>query len=700
MDHDPHARFGLHEVNGIQTICLWRPGSEWIDLEVSGKNVSAHREDETGIFTYIPKEKIQATDYRVYHRNGLLAHDPYAFWPTIGEMDLFLFNKGCHYELYTILGANFITFQEVKGVRFSVWAPNAKSVCVVGDFNYWDGRMNPMRSLGHSGIWELFVPGLGEGEKYKFEIRTREGYLRVKSDPFAFYSEMRPLTASMTADIKRYVWNDQKWLENRKHQTLDRQIRVYEVHLGSWRRYDSYFPNYRQLARDLAQYAQELHFTHVELMPVMEHPLDESWGYQVSGFFAPTSRYGTVADFQFFMDHLHQNGIGVILDWVPAHFPTDDFSLNRFDGTSLYEHDDPRKGIHPHWSTAIFNYGRLEVANFLIASALFWCEKMHADGLRVDAVASLLYLDYGRNAGEWIPNPDGSNYNMDAIAFLKHLNSVIHERVHGVLMIAEESSSYQGVTHSVKEGGLGFDLKWNMGWMNDTLHYFSKDPIYRRYHQNNLTFSLLYAFSERFMAVLSHDEVVHGKQSLLAKMPGSDWQKFAGIRLLYSYMMCHPGKKLIFMGAELGQWTEWDAARQLDWDLLQYPLHKGLYLLVRDCNRFCSRHSALWERDFNWEGFEWIDFSDANKSIVSYFRKSSSATLVCVHNFTPEILHEYGIAVANVKKVREVFNTDAIDYGGSNVRNENIPIQARHFTITMAPLATMIFEVEFVENRA
>jgi 1,4-alpha-glucan branching enzyme len=697
MHHDPHARFGLHDTPKGQIIRLFRPGAEWISLEVKGKIVSAEAE-EPDIFTYVPPKKLEAKDYRVYHTSGLLAHDPYAFLPTIGEMDLFLFNKGCHYELYNLLGANLGTFHGVKGVRFALWAPNAESVALIGDFNHWDGNVNPMRSMGVSGIWELFVPGLDEGEKYKYEIRTKEGYIRVKSDPVAFYSELRPLTASVVANIHSHTWHDKAWMTKRAQQHLDRPIRIYEVHLGSWRGYDTCFPNYRELARDLAQYAQEMHFTHVELLPIMEHPLDESWGYQVTGFFAVTSRYGSVADFQFFVDHLHQAGIGVILDWVPAHFPTDDFSLNRFDGTALYEHEDPRKGMHPHWNTAIFNYGRVEVSNFLIANALFWCEKMHIDGLRVDAVASLLFLDYGRKHGEWIPNPDGSNYNIEAIEFLKHLTTIVHERVPGTLMIAEESSSYTGVTHPVDRGGLGFDMKWNMGWMNDTLLYFSKDPIYRRYHQNNLTFSLLYAFSEKFLLVLSHDEVVHGKNSILSKMPGPDWQKFANVRLIYSYMICHPGKKLLFMGTELGQWNEWDSQKPLDWFLLQYPLHEGLHRMIREINRLQDKEKALWERDFNWDGFEWIDFSDSDQSVVSYLRKSSSSTLACVHNFTPEVYHEYRIPLSRLKRIREIFNTDAAEYGGSNQKNEDIHFEQDHFQITISPLATMIFEVEFEQG--
>jgi 1,4-alpha-glucan branching enzyme len=443
-------------------------------------------------------------------------------------------------------------------------------------------------------------------------------------------------------------------------------------------------------------------FTHVELLPVMEHPLDESWGYQVTGFYAATSRYGTPTDFQFFVDYLHQKGIGVILDWVPAHFPTDDFSLNRFDGTALYEHEDPRRGIHPHWQTAIFNYARKEVSNFLIGSALFWFEKMHIDGLRVDAVASLVYLDYGRKAGEWIPNPDGSNFNIEAIEFLKHLNSIVHQRFPGTLMIAEESSSYSGVTHPVDANGLGFDLKWNMGWMNDTLNYFAKEPIYRKFHQNELTFSLLYAFSERFMSVLSHDEVVHGKGSLLSKMPGPDWQKFANLRLLYSYLICQPGKKLSFMGGELGQWNEWYCKAQLDWYLLQYPHHQGIYQMVADLNHFYLNHSALWEYDFEWRGYEWIDFSDADRSVISYLRKGNETFLACIHNFTPEYVPNYWIRLSHVQKVAEIFNTDSALYGGSDKLNLEISIPKDEngvpsgFYVNLAPLATMIFEIQFL----
>ncbi len=694
--YDPNAFLGLCE--GGTLIRLWRPGAKETYLEVKGESVKAEMASPSGLFIYKLKEPIAPTDYRVYHASGLLACDPYAFQNLLGEIDFFLFNKGVHYNAYEMLGAHSAVFQGVQGIRFCVWAPNAKSVSLVGDFNHWDGRINPMHSRGVSGIWEIFVPGLGVGERYKYEIRTKEGFLRLKSDPYGNFFEQRPKSASIVAEVNKFSWNDALWMEERRKSSINRPMIIYEVHLGSWRSYGKEFPSYREMATDLAKYCQEMGFTHVELLPILEHPLDESWGYQVTGFFAPTSRYGSVEDFQYFIDVLHQNGIGVILDWVPAHFPTDDSFLNRFDGTALYEHEDPRQGIHPHWYTAIFNYGRPEVSNFLLASALFWLDKMHIDGLRVDAVASMLYLDYGRKAGEWIPNHYGGNHNLEAIEFLKHLNSIVHQRFPGALMIAEESSAYTGVTHPE---GLGFDLKWNMGWMNDTLRYFSKDPLYRRYHQNELTFSLLYAFTERFLSVLSHDEVVHMKRSLLAKMPGPDWQKFANLRLLYSYMVCHPGKHLLFMGGEIGQWNEWDCKGQIDWYLLQYPFHHGMQALVRDLNHFYLQRPELWEKDFDWSGYEWIDFADADHSVISYLRKGNRGALACVHNFTPETIPNYFVKLHHVKSAKEVFNSDALQYGGSNHLNSEIPIQVEEalhsgFTITLSPLATMIFEVEFL----
>ncbi len=689
-EHNPHHTLGLHN----QVIRLWRPGANTVHLEVQGQIVEARRVED-GLFEYVPSKQLSRHDYRIYHNNGLLAHDPYSFLPVVGEMDCYFFNVGCHYELYRILGAHLRTIDGISGVHFAVWAPNAQQVSVVGDFNHWDGRMLPMRSMGSSGIWELFVPGLEAGTKYKFELWTKTGERKIKSDPFAVSAELRPKEASVVEPVEGFVWSDESWLGRRKSETLDRPINIYEMHLGSWKQFGGEFPNAREIAEPLATYCKEMGFTHVELLPVLEHPLDESWGYQVTGFFGVSSRFGTPADFQAFVDHMHSQNIGVLLDWVPAHFPKDEFSLIHFDGTALYEHEDPRKGLHPHWQTAIFNYGRKEVSNFLLASALFWLDVMHIDGLRVDAVASMLYLDYGRKAGEWIPNADGSHYNVEAIEFLKHLNSIVHQKFPGVLMIAEESTAYTGVSHPVETGGLGFDLKWNMGWMNDTLKYFSKDPIYRKHHQNDLTFSLLYVFSERFASVLSHDEVVHMKGSLLSKMPGPDWQKFANLRLLYSYMMTHPGKKLVFMGAELGQWTEWDCKGQLDWALLQFPLHQGMQRLVRELNGFYLKHRALWRYDFDWQGYEGIDFSDKEQSVIVYLRKSESEFLVVVHNFTPEYREQYFVRLGNLCAVNEAFNTDDISYGGSGKRNEHISFTSEGFSIHLAPLATMIFEVRF-----
>jgi 1,4-alpha-glucan branching enzyme len=699
--HDPHGVLGLHSVDQhTKVIRLWRPGADSIYLEVFGKMVSAEKVDPSGLFEYRVPAHASALDYKVYHQNGLLAHDPYSFSPTFGEMDSYLFSRGVHYKLYEVLGARVCEHQGSKGVKFAVWAPSASAVSLVGDFNFWDGRVNPMRSMGGSGVWEIFIPGIGSGEKYKFEIRTQHKTVRAKADPFAYWSELRPATASVVFDVDQHEWKDKEWIQKRISGHLNKPMAIYEVHLGSWK--GQGFTNYKDIAHELVVYCQEMGFTHVELMPIAEHPLDESWGYQVSGFFSVTSRYGTPADFQYFVDYLHQHEIGVILDWVVAHFPTDDFSLAQFDGSYLFEHSDPRKGYHPHWNTYIFNYGRFEVSNFLIANALFWMDKMHIDGLRVDAVASMLYLDYGMKEGEWIPNCYGGRENLEAMEFLKHLNSVVHERFPKVLMIAEESTAFTGVTHPLEWGGLGFDMKWNMGWMNDTLRYFKVDPFFRHYHHNELTFGLLYAFSERFLLVFSHDEVVHGKGSLLSKMPGDDWQKFANVRLLYSYMMCQPGKKLLFMGGEIGQWAEWHCKEQVHWHLLEYPLHKGLQKMIKDLNHFYQTSSPLWELDFEGRGFEWIDFSDRKNSVISYLRKGDRSYLACVHNFTPSYFSDYFIGLQNVAEIKEVFSTDREEYGGSGKVNRNISIHKDEkgkilgFSICLAPLSTMIFEVKFV----
>jgi 1,4-alpha-glucan branching enzyme len=701
---DPHHFLGLHPYfDNKQIIRLYRPGATEVYLHVSGKVVPARRIHEAGMFEYMLNEPITYKDYKVYHQNGLLAQDPYAFVPTWGEVDSHLFNKGVHYRLYEALGAHLTIHQGIEGVKFTVWAPSAMRVSLVGDFNFWDGRVNPMRSMGNSGVWELFVPGLKEGERYKFEIKTQQGEILIKADPYANASELRPMTASVVADLNAFEWRDTEWMNTRaKNGNLAQPLNIYEVHLGSWMLDHGHLRNFIDIAVDLAAYCKDMGYTHIELMPIEEHPLDESWGYQVSGFFAVTSRYGKPQDFQFFVDFMHQNGIGVILDWVPGHFPTDEFSLARFDGTALYEHEDPRQGYHPHWNTLIFNYGRHEVSNFLLANALFWFDKMHIDGLRVDAVASMLYLDYGREQGNWIPNKFGGNENMEAIEFIKHMNSITHQKFPGILTLAEESTAFAGVTRSVEWDGLGFDYKWNMGWMNDTLRYFHKDPIFRRYHHNDLTFGLLYAFSERFILVLSHDEVVHGKGSLISKMPGDYWQKFANLRLLLSYLICQPGKKMLFMGGEVGQFGEWWVKEEVHWHLLQYPSHQGIQNMVRAINHFYLNNPPLWEKDFDFTGFEWVNFADVDNSVISYRRKGSTPyELLCVHNFTPTFHKSYFINLPNITSIKEVFNTDDEQFGGSGKRNEKIEIcrdsknGVTGINLQLSPLATMIFEITY-----
>lgn len=701
-EYDPYRYLGLHKMNnGQKVIRLWRPGAQRVYLEVLGEIVEASH-IQNGIFEYEVPGEITYLDYRIYHQNGLLAHDSYSFSSTFGETDQYLFNKGVHYQLHKKLGARLTTHQGVFGTKFAVWAPSAKQVSLVCDLNFWDGRVNPMRSLGYSGVWEIFIPGLGEGCKYKFEIKTQTDEIKVKADPYALSSELRPLTASVVANVEDFQWSDQRWMSARPQKKEKPQpMNIYEVHLGSWKKRHGYFMNYRDLAKELVLYCNDMGFTHIELMPIQEHPLDQSWGYQVSGFYSVTSRFGSPRDFQWFVDYCHQNNIGVILDWVPGHFPTDDFSLRRFDGTALYEHEDPRQGFHPHWSTNIFNFGRHEVVNFLIANAIFWFEQMHIDGLRVDAVASMLYLDYGRENGEWIPNKFGGNENLEAVEFLKHLNSIVHQNFPGVFMIAEESTSFPKVTKPVYEGGLGFDIKWNMGWMNDTLRYFSRDMLFRHYHQNDLTFGLLYAFSEHFALVLSHDEVVHGKRSLIGKMPGDMWQQLANLRLLYSYMICQPGKKLLFMGGEIGQWNEWSCTGEIEWNLLKFPTHRGIQNLVKELNHFYLQNSSLWERDFEHTGFEWVDFADRQNSVISYLRKGAHGCLLCVHNFTPQYHGDYFIKLQNVASIQEAFNTDEDKYGGSGKLNHHPEIvfghygQAQGVKIQLAPLATMIFKVAF-----
>jgi 1,4-alpha-glucan branching enzyme len=601
-------------------------------------------------------------------------YDPYSFSPLLTDYDRHLLNEGRHFRSYEKLGAQIRTIDEVEGVNFTVWAPNATGVSVVGDFNAWDGRRHPMRKHIPSGFWELFIPGLGEGTLYKYQIRHYD-HVFEKSDPCGFAAEVPPRTASKVVDLNRFHWHDREWITRRQENDwLSQPLSFYEVHLGSWRRPDddpSRWLTYRELAHQLVDYVKETGYTHVELLPVSEHPFSASWGYQTVGYYAATSRYGTPHDFMYFVDLCHQNGIGVVLDWVPGHFPRDGHGLRRFDGTALYEHADPRQGEHRDWGTHIFNYGRLEVRNYLISNALFWFDKYHIDGMRVDAVASMLYLDYSRRDGDWIPNEFGGRENLPAITFLKQFNEQVHLQFPGALTIAEESTAWPSVSRPTYVGGLGFSLKWNMGWMNDTLKYMRHDPIHRKYHHDELTFSLIYAFHENFVLPLSHDEVVHGKGSLLDKMPGDLWQRFANLRLLYSYMWTHPGKKLLFMGGEFGQWNEWDYDRNLQWDLLQWESHQGLSKCLADLNRFYRGQPALHEVDFDYRGFEWIDCHNFEDSTLSYIRRAEDPNdfLVVACNFTPVPRYKHRLGVPQRCWYQEVFNSDSTYYGGSNLGN-------------------------------
>ncbi|MEW6740664.1 MAG: 1,4-alpha-glucan branching protein GlgB [Nitrospirota bacterium] len=629
---------------------------------------------------------------------------------VLTDFDLHLIGEGTHYKNYEKLGAHVVEVNGAKGVHFAVWAPNAKGVSVIGDFNHWDGKKHPMKLLGDSGIWEIFIPGLDEGELYKFEVKSKyRGYKEQKADPFAFYFEVRPKSAAIVYNIEnKHQWQDAEWMEiRRKKNWFESPVTIYEVHLGSWMRVpedNNRFLTYRELADKLIPYVKELGFTHIELLPISEHPLDASWGYQTIGHFAPTSRHGRPEDLMYFVDKCHQNEIGVIIDWVPAHFPKDAHGLGYFDGTCLYEHEDPRKGEHRDWGTLIFNYGRNEVTNYLISNALFWLEKYHIDGLRVDAVASMLYLDYSREPGDWIPNIYGGNENLEAIDFLKKFNEVVHQYHPGVLTIAEESTAWTGVSRPTYLGGLGFSMKWNMGWMHDTLEYFSKDSIYRKYHANNLTFSMLYAFTENFILPFSHDEVVHGKRSMLDKMPGDMWQKFANLRALLGYMYGHPGKKLLFMGSEFGQWREWNFDESLDWHLLQHEPHKKLQRFLSDLNNLYITEPAMHEVDFEWHGFEWIDFHDSDNSVISFIRRAKNHDdfLVFVFNLTPIPRFGYRVGVPRGGFYREILNSDSEIYWGGNIGNaggvyaDNVPCHARQFSLNLIlpPLSVLILKPE------
>lgn len=632
--------------------------------------------------------------------------DAYAFrTPLLTDFDLYLFHEGRLWYSYEKLGSHRLAFDGVPGVSFAVWAPNAYRVSVIGDFNGWDARLHPMQMLGDSGVWWLFIPDLESGMIYKYDLQSRfEGYHTQKADPYGFFSELRPRTGSVVAELEGFPWRDAEWMASRASRApLVEPMNIYEVHLGSWRRRaDGEWLTYRELAETLVPYVRDMGYTHIELMPIAEHPLDASWGYQVTGYYAPTSRYGSPQDFMALVDACHQQGVGVILDWVPAHFPKDGHGLSFFDGTHLYEHADLRQGEHPDWGTYIFNYGRNEVRNFLISNALFWLKQYHLDGLRVDAVSSMLYLDFGRKQGEWIPNRYGGKENLEAIAFMQEANTVVHAECPGTMMIAEESTAWPMVSRPTYLGGLGFTLKWNMGWMHDVLDYMKTDPIYRRYHHNKITFSLMYAFSENFVLSLSHDEVVHLKGSLIQKMAGDWWQKFASLRLLAGYQYTHPGKKLNFMGQEFGQWAEWSETRGLDWQLLEYPTHAGMQAWMRDLNRFYRRQPALYERDFDPAGFAWIEPNDAEQSVFSYLRFAADPSdfLVVAVNFTPEPRYGYRIGVPEAGQYSELLNSDSAHYGGSNIGNQGsvetdpVPWHAhlQSLSLTLPPLAMVVLK--------
>ena len=682
---DPFAVLGPHEIvdNGRRAVAVrtFLPNAKqvWLVDKAQSLPRPMRRIHPAGLYEAIcpadPNAVIAPYEFRVVRDGGEIANmqDPYRFPTHLTDYDFYLIGEGNHTRLYEKFGAQLRTVDGVSGTNFCVWAPNAQSVAVVGDFNHWDGRVNPMQKHIPSGIWEIFIPGLESGEKYKYRVKQATGEVIDKTDPWGFAAELPPRTASIVSNLDQYRWNDDKWLEHRRQTDwLKQPISVYEVHLGSWRRRTDRqhgWMNYRELAHELVKYCQELGFTHIELLPVSEHPFTGSWGYQTVGYYSATSRYGTPHDFMFFVDYCHQHGIGVIVDWVPAHFPKDAHGLRRFDGTALYEHADPRQGEHPDWGTMIFNYGRNEVRNFLIANSLFWFDKYHIDGLRVDAVASMLYLDYSRKEGEWVPNQYGGRENIPAIDLLREFNRRSHADYPGILTIAEESTAWGGVSHPTDSGGLGFSIKWNMGWMNDTLRYMRHEPIHRRYHHDELTFSLIYAFTENFALPLSHDEVVHGKGSLLDQMPGDLWQKFANLRLLFAYMWTHPGKKLLFMGSDFGQWNEWNCDTDLQWDLLQWDTHRGIQKMLSDLNALMRREPALHELDFKGEGFEWVDCHSRDDSVLAFMRKSHNWEdhLIVVCNFTPVVRMNHRVGVPQQRYYREVFNSDSQFYGGSNV---------------------------------
>ena len=712
---DPHTVLGMHEMeeDGRKAVVVraFLPdaaGITVIDYANKRKKYPMERLHADGFFEVTIADREEWFRYQLEYTdadgNTWRSYDPYSFSPTLSEFDRHLFGAGTHYEIYEKMGGRLMTHAGARGAAFSVWAPNAKAVSVIGDFNNWDARRSPMRRLGESGIWELFLPAAAEGDKYKFHVTQCDGRVVDKTDPYGVYAEVRPNNASVLYPLKRYKWKDRRWVTARKKYNFKTApMNIYEVHLGSWKRAEGdRFLTYTELAEQLIPYVKEMGYTHIEMLPVEEHPFDGSWGYQVTGYYAPTSRYGSPDEFKQFVDACHQNGISVILDWVPAHFPKDDFALARFDGTALYEHQDPRLGEHLQWGTYMFIYGRKEVAKFLLANALYWMDIFHIDGLRVDAVASLLRLDFCKEEGQWLPNVYGGSENLEAIEFLKHMNSVIAEREPGALMIAEDSTAWPGVTKKVDEGGLGFSLKWNMGWMNDFLSYIKLDPIYRKYHQNKLTFGMAYHYAENFVLVLSHDEVVHTKSSMIGKMPGDVWQSFANLRLSYGFMMGHPGKKLLFMGGEFAQYSEWSEARSLDWHLLQYADHQEMQAYVKELNHLYAEEPAFWAEDFDPNGFQWIECDDAESSIVSFVRRSEEKELVFLCNFTPVVHRGFSLGVPQEGVYHERLNSDAARFGGSDVINA-VPLQSKaepagrcpfRVELDVPPLGMVILERE------
>ena len=715
---DPFSILGAHFIKKRNetdlVIRTFQPHAEKVEVvKADGEHTELPQVGDTGLFEKVWKkvDKIDPYELRIVPREGETYQlpDPYTYGSLIDEYTLQLWGEGSHYKAYEFMGAHIKDIDGVVGTHFVVAAPAASRVSVVGSFNDWDGRRHPMRKYVEQGIWELFIPGVGEGDLYKFEIKSDEYDLPfLKSDPYGYWCELRPKNASVVTRIDNYKWRDKTWMDNRGKK-FNEPLAIYEVHLGSWKKkqaeqgtedHNSFY-SYRELADELIPYVKDMGYTHIEMLPLAEHPYDPSWGYQITGYFAPTSRFGSPQDLMYFIDKCHQNDIGVIMDWVPAHFAKDENGLRFFDGTHLYEHADPRQGEHKDWGTHIFNFGRTEVINFLLSNAVFWCEKYHIDGIRIDAVASMLYLDYAREGDDWIPNKYGGRENLEAISLLKRTNEILNEEFPGITTFAEESTSWPMVSKPTYIGGLGFDYKWNMGWMNDTLKYFEVDPVFRKYHHNQLTFSMIYAFTENFLLPLSHDEVVHMKRSMVSKMPGDDWQKFANLRLLYTYKYAHPGKKLLFMGGEFAQWSEWNDEQQLDWGLLQYERHKGMHTLVRDLNTVYKEEKPLHEVDFEWNGFQWVDFSNMDNSILAFLRFAEDRNdfVLCVFNFTPQVHENYALGVPHSGSYRIILDSDSEFYGGSNYGNDELHAveepwqeQPAKLKVNLPPLAGLLIK--------